>query len=195
VEHVSIIGIGEVLDGDSGVGCYILEMLSREPLTDSVQLFYLGRDPRYAGGYLYAADMAIVVGALELESVPGKIHHWSYPIFRRHAGWISREYPWVGYLGEAFLRVEMACGLPKETLFLWIEPAVKNGFILSDAAHCSMWRTVRIIVRKLIERGWCETSARHCLVYPLNPTLNSDAGGYVRNPLSEYHGRLREPTR
>lgn len=181
---ISILGMGNILEGDSGVGCYLLEMLYQEPLSDSVQLFDLGTDPRYAGGYLYGADLAIIIGALELEGIPGKIHRWSYPTFCHHAGWLSQEYPWIGYLAEAFSRVELASGLPEKILFLWIEPAVTDGFVLSDTAHRSMWRAARFIVRMLLEAGCCATTAGHHLAYPRNPTKDSGHCHYGRNPLS-----------
>lgn len=45
-----IIGLGDILKGDFGVGCYIIEALEQEQLGDSIHLAYLADDPRYAGG-------------------------------------------------------------------------------------------------------------------------------------------------
>jgi hydrogenase maturation protease len=191
--RVSILGLGDILEGDNGVGCHIVEKLSQKPLTDSVQLSYVGRDPRYAGGYLYGADLAIVVGALELGNDLGKIHRWSYPTFQCHAGWLAWEYSWVGYLVEAFSRADLASGLPKETLFLWIEPAVTDGFVLSDTVCRSMWRTVQLITHKLIHIGCCANTASKCLNFPCNPTQDSGCDHYGRNPLPGHSAQWYEP--
>ena len=41
-----ITGLGNVLKGDFGIGCYILEALDQGLLGDRVELAYLGDDPR-----------------------------------------------------------------------------------------------------------------------------------------------------
>ena len=48
-----IIGLGNVLKGDFGIGCYILEALGLGLLGDRVELAYLGDDPRGAAGLIY----------------------------------------------------------------------------------------------------------------------------------------------
>ena len=71
MKKASILGLGNMSDGDFGVGCYVLEALAREPFKDSVQLFYLGDDPRCAGGLIYGADLVIIVGTLHLGGTAG----------------------------------------------------------------------------------------------------------------------------
>lgn len=53
MKKASIIGLGNILKGYHGIGCYILEAFAQERLGESVHLAYLGDDPRYAAGLLY----------------------------------------------------------------------------------------------------------------------------------------------
>jgi len=38
---VSIVGFGNILKGDLGIGCYVVDALCQEPLGDAVELTYL----------------------------------------------------------------------------------------------------------------------------------------------------------
>jgi len=66
MKKASIIGLGDILKGDLGVGCYIIDALEQEQLDDSIHLAYLADDPRYAGGLLYEADFAVIVAAVSM---------------------------------------------------------------------------------------------------------------------------------
>jgi len=52
MKHAVIIGLGDVMNGDEGIGCFLIEALAQEVVSDSVQLTYLGDDPRWAGGLI-----------------------------------------------------------------------------------------------------------------------------------------------
>ena len=41
MKKASIIGLGDILKGDLGVGCYIIEALEQERLGDLIHLAYL----------------------------------------------------------------------------------------------------------------------------------------------------------
>ena len=61
----------------------------------------------------------IIVGALHLGGLSGRLHAWSYRIFRQHLGWLAAEYRVIGFLVEALARAELAGGFPEEILFIW----------------------------------------------------------------------------
>lgn len=143
MKNALIISLGDVLNGDEGIGCYILEALAREPVKASVRLLYLGDDPRWAGGSIYAADMVIIVGAFHLGGPAGRMHTWSYKVFRQHMAWMADEYQLIRFLVQALSRADLSGGLPKDLSFLWIEPRknaleqriVNNQAVLDDVVQ------------------------------------------------------------
>lgn len=159
MKKASIIGLGDILKGDRGIGCYILEALAQERLDESVHLAYLGDDPRYAAALLYKADFAIVVSAFNLGEPSGSIHYWSYEVLQQNVGWIINESVSIKLLINVLAKTEMAGGFPKELSFLWIESQVMEGFEISAAVRKAIWKAVRIIKKNLSERGFLPEGA------------------------------------
>ena len=159
MNRVSIIGLGNAFRGDFGVAFYILESLGREPLDDDVFLAYFGEDPRWAGGLMHGADLAIVLGAFPFGGMPGMIHAWNYKVFEEHAEWMAREWQTVELLLEAVSRADVAGGRPREFAFFWIEPCATEGIGLSKPARKAVWRTTAMIKRKLVDRAFLPEDA------------------------------------
>jgi len=164
MDSATIIGLGDISKGDFGMGCYAVELMAREPLGDAVHPVYLGDDPRCAGGFLYKTELAIIVGALDLSGVPGRRHEWSHATFQAHTGWLEADQPWIGRLHEALGRVNLAGGMPKDLLFLWAEPAVRHGLVMSETMRRALWRIRRTIQYRLFEAGFRpEASLKPCV--------------------------------
>lgn len=53
MKRVAIVGLGNILHGDLGIGCYIVEALAQEMLDDCIELFYLGEECVCAGAYIH----------------------------------------------------------------------------------------------------------------------------------------------
>ena len=168
MKKASIIGLGNILEGDFGVGCYILDALSQERLGDSVHLAYLGDDPRYAGGLLYEADFAVIVQALEIGGSAGMVHCWDYRTFQQNAAWFVNEFQTIEFLVNALGWTALAGGLPEDLLFLWIEPKVTEGLGISREVHKALRTAVQIIKKNLFDRGFLsETAAEISQIYRL----------------------------
>lgn len=150
---VSIIGLGNILDGDLGVACQVLETLSLEPFEDSVNIMYAGDDPRYAGGWIYDVDLLIIVGAFYLGGPPGGINKWDYTVFSQYLPWLAAEYAPFRLLIEAVARTELAGGLPKEFLFIRIEPLSTQGYGLSTPVQKAAWKATALIKQELFKRS------------------------------------------
>ena len=166
-----IIGLGDIVKGDEGFGCHVLDTLSNEAIGTSVHLCYMGDDPRWAGGLIYASDFMIVVGTLHCGESVGRLHAWSYRIFQQHLTWMANEYREIRFLAEALCRAELAGNLPKDFLFLWIEPQLVEGFGISASAHKAVWKAVRTIKQKLFEHNLLPESA--LTVYQLAGSPNT----------------------
>jgi len=153
MKQAVIVGLGDILGGDEGIGSFVLDTLAIEALGDSVQLTYLGDDPRWAGGLIYGADMAIIVGSLRIGGRPGSLHIWSYEVFRMHMAWLNNAFQTIRFLSQALARVELAGGFPNKLLFVWIEPDTKNGFGISKRIKRAVWEVRQVIKKKLFENG------------------------------------------
>jgi hydrogenase maturation protease len=153
LKNALIIGLGDVLNGDEGIGCYILEALAREPVKASVRLLYVGDDPRWAGGSIYAADMVIIVGAFHLGGPAGRMHTWSYEVFRQHMAWMADEYQLIRFLVQALSRADLAGGLPKDLSSLWIEPYRTEGVDMSNRMRKAVWKAIHRIKQRLSSSG------------------------------------------
>ena len=155
----SIMGLGNVLKGDFGIGCYILEALGQGLLGDCVELAYLGDDPRGAAGLIYGMDLVIVVSALCLGGPAGRVYIWPYRVFNQHLSWIVGKEPVILRLVQELATVELAGGFPKEILFIWIEPRIIEGLGMSSQVRRAVWKVVAIIKEKLVAKRLLQREA------------------------------------
>lgn len=68
----AVIGLGDILSGDMGAGCCILEMLAQEIPEGALELRYLARDAQYTGAFLFGVHYAVIVQALAFGGLPGR---------------------------------------------------------------------------------------------------------------------------
>jgi hydrogenase maturation protease len=164
MKKIAILGLGDVLQGDRGAACYVLESVANETAGKSVHISYLGDDPRYAGGLLYKTDLAIIVGTLRLSGVPGGLHVWNGKVFRRHATWLAGEDPAIDRLLAALARADLAGGFPEKLVFIWIEPKDTHGCKISEPVRRAIAMAVRRIRKELRVLGLLELERRQELV-------------------------------
>ena len=153
MQKITIIGLGDVLRGDYGAACYVLEYVAAKTDSDDVQFAYMGNDPRFAGGMLYSADLAIVVGTMRLSGVPGGLHIWNGRVFKQHAAWMAEEDPALRHLLNALARADLAGGFPEKLIFIWIEPQHKEGYTISKPVRGAIRCAARRIFHELHELG------------------------------------------
>jgi hydrogenase maturation protease len=156
MKKVVILGLGDVLQGDRGAACYALESVASETAGRSVHISYLGDNPSFAGGLLYKADLAIIVGTLRLSGVPGGLHVWNGSVFKQHADWMAAEDPVVHRLLSALARADLAGGAPEKLVFIWIEPQTMQGYKISRPVRRAIGMAVRRIRKELLVLGWEE---------------------------------------
>ena len=51
VKDVSIVGLGNIMKGDFGIGCYVVPALNQEPLGDAIDVSYLAEGYSYLNAY------------------------------------------------------------------------------------------------------------------------------------------------
>jgi hydrogenase maturation protease len=154
MKKVSIIGFGNILRGDLGFGCYIIDILGQEPLDDCTELTFLGENSHYTGAFIYGLEFAVIVGALDLGGCPGRVHCWTRETFQSHLPWLAEGPAWIDSLARALARIEFSGQSPRDVLFLWIEPEATEGFGISREIRKALRKTVAIIKDNLFQRGF-----------------------------------------
>lgn len=148
MKKIVVVGMGDVLKGDYGAGCTVLEKLAETIPGKEMDYAYLGEDTRFGCGFLYGADLAFVVGALNLSGRPGDLHVWTDDVFWRHAPWMAGEFPVIHGLTEALARTSLAGGLPQQLRFIFIEPRTSEGCGISDPVQKAVMKAVQRILQE-----------------------------------------------
>lgn len=154
MKDVSIVGLGNIMKGDFGIGCYVVHALNQEPLGDAIDVSYLAEGYSYLNAYFYEAKFGIIVQAANLGGQPGSVYCWDKSAFLRNAEWFADEYPPFILFARVFGRAELIHRFPEDLLFLWIEPKVTEGFGISPQMHKAIRRAIQIIKRNLFERAF-----------------------------------------
>jgi hypothetical protein len=141
----AVIGLGDILSGDMGAGCCVLEMLAQEIPEGALALHYLARDSQYTGAFIFGMQYAVIVQALPLGGFPGRTYRWNLEAFRQNFGYFAGRYESLARLGCAMDRTELASGLPRDMLFVWIEPERTDGAGLSGTARRAARQSAQII--------------------------------------------------
>ena len=168
VGRASIIGLGNILRGDLGIGCYVLDALGQEPLGDAVEMVYLAENSTYIEAYMQGTDFSVIVHALPLGGTPGSVHCWDAARFQRNLAWLSGTSSLAPRLARALSRRELVEGSCGDILFLWIEPAMTEGFGVSPEVQAAMRKAIRIVKQNLFTRGFlAETTFQLSFIHEL----------------------------
>lgn len=120
--RLAVVGFGNAFRGDRGAGLYVLEALDQAGFGSHVALDHIVGDYRALISCLYDADAAVIVQAAEACGRPGDVHALDLPRFRTLAAMDHRVPSQPRALAEALTWIEMGHRLPRELLFLFIEP-------------------------------------------------------------------------
>ena len=150
-----IMGFGDVLKGDMGAGCAVLEKMAETVSGDDIEFAYMGSDTRFASAYLLDADLAVITGALDLSGVPGTVHAWHQDVFDSHAQWMAERFTEIRGLAIALAETKLAGGFPKHLVYIWLTPHLTEGYGISNLMQKSVvgavWQIHREIWRMRLE--------------------------------------------
>jgi hydrogenase maturation protease len=149
----SIIGFGNILGGDFGAGCYIIDALCQEGLGEDIELAYLGEDARYSAAFVVGKRFTVVVQAVVLGRTPGTVCCWDLAGFHQNLSWFSElaDCPWQ--LARSLQWARWLGCYPKDVLFVWIEPRLTDGLGISEEVRRAVRKVIRLIKAALFERG------------------------------------------
>lgn len=154
MRRACVVGLGDILKGDLGAGCAVLEALSLELPEDSVDLFYLGNDSLYVDECVYGTGFSIIIQAIPLGWPKGKVCRWNLDTLRNNLYWLSDHSESTRLLARALARVEFVGGLPAELTILWLGAGSTQGLGLSKEACKAVRSAVEIIKSLLVTRGY-----------------------------------------
>jgi len=75
-QRIVIVGVGNILCGDEGVGVHVIEELKKHRLPDHVEVYDCGTGGLDVLEFLEGCDKAIIVDAVKAGMEPGKIYHF-----------------------------------------------------------------------------------------------------------------------
>jgi len=153
MNSASVIGLGNILCGDLGAGCHLIDALCQEELGNDIELIFLGRDARYAGAFMMEKEFAVVVKAVSLGGVPGNICCWNLESFQRNLPWFCELAECAGAFARSLHWARFAGCFPREVLFVWIEPKITEGLGISEEVRRAIRKVIRLIKTALADRG------------------------------------------
>ncbi len=154
MKKASIVGFGDILQGDLGIGCYVLDALTQESLGQCVELFYLADQYIYTTASIYKMELCIIVQALDLGLAAGKVLCWSNQVFRRNLPWLLNQSEALNSLMQSLERTELIDGLPKSLAFVCVQPSLIEGIGISKEGRRGVRKAIRLIKEELAQSGF-----------------------------------------
>ena len=149
--RTAVIGVGNVLMGDEGIGVRALELLEREPLPEGVELFDGGTAFHALIGELERFDKWVIVDAVQGDGSPGTIyrlgleeiagdHGAEGPLMSFHDLGVRQVVGWAGLIHRA----------AHEIVLVGIEPAhIRPSRDLSPTLQMKLCAVVQAVLREL----------------------------------------------
>jgi hydrogenase maturation protease len=148
---VAVVGVGNPIMGDDGVGPKIIEQLEGSPAAaaDDVRLIDAGTTGFLALEAMSGAERAVVVDAVENGEAPGTIHE-----YRCVDGTFETDIPEMTMHDVSFTEAVIAgrdvYDLPHEIRILGVEPAdVSIGDELSEAVEEAATELVGVLTERI----------------------------------------------
>lgn len=142
-----VVGIGNVLLKDEGIGVHVVREMGRMNLPDSVELVDVGTSTLDLLSYIEDAEKLIIVDALEGGEEPGTIYR-----FTPEELILKEETPDSAHLLGPMdtLRMAKRLGCQPSTVIIGVEPeAIDWGMDLSPHLGRRMTQIVKAVMREL----------------------------------------------
>jgi hydrogenase maturation protease len=154
IRRIGVLGIGNVLMGDDGIGPYAVKLLeARYEFPENVELEDLGTPGLGITAAFSEYDAIILIDAVSAKAKPGAVKRYrrdelvKVPLKLR----VSPHDP---ALVEALLFAEFSGKCPQEVLLVGVVPqACELGCTMSDAAHIGMEGAIREVLEELHRLG------------------------------------------
>ena len=151
---IKVLGLGNVLMGDDGVGPYVIQVLEATyacPMNASfVEAGTPGLD---LIPFIDDADLLLIVDTVRATGLPGEIRLYGRDALTAHQT-MPRLSPHDPGLNEALASLQFSGGGPRDVLLIGIIPGnVATGIGLSPAVRAAVPAAVETVARELERRG------------------------------------------
>ncbi|MFA5309915.1 MAG: HyaD/HybD family hydrogenase maturation endopeptidase [Dehalococcoidales bacterium] len=145
--RVVVIGVGNLLMQDEGIGIHAVQALQETDLPPDVQLVDGGTSPDLIT-YTRSGDKMIIVDAARAGGQPGDVYRFKPEDISAGKGTLTSAHE-MG-VAENLKLMEMTGNQPKEVVIIGIEPGVIGwGMELSPRLQEALPRLVEIILREI----------------------------------------------
>ena len=121
MKRVAVVGVGNILMGDEGIGVRAVEELKRERLPEEVQLFDGGTAFHALVDELIEFDKLIIVDAVMGGEPPGTIYRLEFKELEGMSADMTLSLHDVGVM-ETLILEKLTRRIPEEIVFIGIEP-------------------------------------------------------------------------
>ncbi len=145
--RVVVIGVGNLLQKDEGVGIHAIRSLQDMDLPADVKLVDGGTSPDLIA-YTQAGDKMIIIDCARAGGKPGEIYRFKPEDLESGKGKLTSAHE-MG-VAENLKLMEMTGNKPKETLIIGIEPAeIDWGIELSETLKKRLPEVVRVVLKEI----------------------------------------------
>jgi hydrogenase maturation protease len=153
-KKIAVLGFGNVLMKDDGLGPYVIKMLEVSyDFCDQVSVMDLGTPGLGIDQYLAGLDALIIVDVIRSKGQPGEVRTFRLPEILKHPPGL-RMSPHDPGLNEALLSLQFQGVAPKEVLLVGVIPEdVEMGVGLTPAVRNAVPAVQAEILQELLRLG------------------------------------------
>ncbi len=150
MRNISIIGVGNIIMGDDGVGIHAVLKLRELELPAGVEVFDAGTDAFYALEAMDGRDKAIILDACRGNNAPGTLYRFTCSSLYEEWKQAFRLSMHNLNLIDIMIRAKEIYRLPCEIVFMGVEPSVlKWGTELSIQVKAALPSLIEMVLREL----------------------------------------------
>jgi hydrogenase maturation protease len=148
-KRIIIIGAGNVLCRDEGLGVHIIEKLREYDLHGNVTLIDAGTATVDAFIDSASADKVVVIDAVQAGGAPGSIYHLSLEDISAEKGYTRTSLHQIS-LCDSFNMARLLMDKVPEVIVIGVEPeSIESGLELSPSIRKRKKKIIEIILREL----------------------------------------------
>lgn len=155
-----VLGIGNVLLRDEGVGVHVVRALEEAELPNGVETLDGGTSGADLIDWIAGRDKVIVVDATSADGRPGTVYRLSVEDLIRKTASLGSLHEF-GFLETYLMARQLGCA-PREVVIFGVEPAdIEFGLELSASVRAQLPRVVELVLKE-VSTGFTGLSSQPC---------------------------------
>lgn len=142
-----ILGVGNLLLKDEGVGVHVVNQLAKEELPDHVEVLDGGTSGADLVDVIANRTKVVVIDATEGDGEPGTLYRFTVHDLVRRVGSIGSLHEF-GFLDSYLMSVQLKCP-PAEVVIVGVQPRdVGFGLDLSDSVRNEIPKVIKLVMQE-----------------------------------------------